>query len=256
MYRSDYSAQYGLPTSEAMSSGGGFDRGMMLGLVGGAAQMGISSMEGRWFKDVRLQASRTAAGRSGGILSRELFDQKVAALRDPGVYRGGRYGLRASIIGERRPTSGLFRKGGPLGFFDDATTARVKYAGGEAERRVIKKMEDWREAQRLTGMTEAQARTAAEQAKAFGTMRKFGSFFNQVAKVQIIATVAKAGFNAFAEHGAAIRQHQGPRPWGQFNDTQQAFTMRQRSAQAIQRGQLGARRAFGNEAAALRANRG
>jgi hypothetical protein len=165
--------------------------------------------------------------------SKRRFD-----IMDSPKYKGSGYKFRDVVFGSKSNRKGIF------GWFDGADEARMKAANLRANEDTMKK---------LAGMTGKYQNTA----KAFVAAKSFARLANYTILADIGFSVGKGIYGGIASFGKMIK-HQGgmPEQFSEgFMDTQAAFTMRQRSMQAIQRAQLGARRSLGNEAAILHSNR-
>lgn len=97
------------------------------------------------------------------------------------------------------------------------------------------------------GILEAGARSVVEG--------MFMSAFNPIGDAALLGTMAAAGVKAtdrLAKKGKGFRRSLGgPNVGGGYQDTQQAYTMRQRAVQAIQQSRMNARSVLGNEASLL-----
>lgn len=171
---------------------------------------------------------------------RRLKNQSMSSYAQSGKYKGFGYSLREQMFGKSSPA----RKKSLLGWFDTADEARMKAIVRRSNEDVMKK---------LSGMKGTYQGTA----KAFVAARSFARLANYGMFADIAMTVGKAAFSGVAALGATLKHTGGaPESFSEgFSDSQMAYTMRQRSMQAIQRAQLGARRSLGNEASILHSAR-
>jgi hypothetical protein len=230
----------GVPMGSEMRSGGGTSMLDVIGFASVPLELGYGYMSSSWLDSKIMTPASEIHTDTPDELSeiRHYRSKRRFDIMDSPKYKGSGYKFRDVVFGSKSNRKGIF------GWFDGADEARMKAANLRANEDTMKK---------LAGMTGKYQNTA----KAFVAAKSFARLANYTILADIGFSVGKGIYGGIASFGKMIK-HQGgmPEQFSEgFMDTQAAFTMRQRSMQAIQRAQLGARRSLGNEAAILHSNR-
>ena len=180
-------------------------------------------------------------------------------LRDKIVGRG-RHDVDGSIYNQFTDKNGVKRtgsnhgmpaknvktstRGGLFGWMDNSETARMKGIIRRANHQTMLQLA------KTPSNLQSMART-------YVAAKSFARVANYAGLADLGFSIGAGIYGGISDLGATLR-HGGGKPGDfsdGFSDTQVAHTMRQRSMQAIQRSQLGARRSLGSEASILHAAR-